>query len=83
MLSPSMEACRRYAANNGNVLMRYQGGFWAKREWSGPRSDAAWFGTPTVEALVKRGVAEYTDWQEGRYGRFPIELTLITSGESK
>jgi hypothetical protein len=63
-----------YANEHGGRLIRYPGGFWCKdglMEWQRP-----WFGATTIEALVKRGVAEYTKWFEGSRARFPIEVTM-------
>jgi hypothetical protein len=37
------------------------------------------FGTSTVEALVSRGIAEYSEWKDGRSGRFPIKAKLRSS----
>lgn len=71
-ISPTMKDCLEYASRHDCILRRYQGGFWAKAGWKGPRLDGVWFGTTTVEALVDRGLAEYTQWQEGRV-RFPVE----------
>ncbi len=55
--------------------MRFPGGFWAQREWMGPRS-GEWFGTTTVEALVTRGVATYTEWSTKGSSPFPVEVTI-------
>lgn len=74
-LSPRMEAAKEHMERHGNKLVRYPGGYWAAEEWhmwAGPC-----FGTPTVEAIVRRGVAVYTAWKDGRNGQFPIECTLL------
>lgn len=73
-LSPTMQACVEYAQQHGGKLARYPGGFWCRaglETWASP-----WFGTSTVEALVKRGVAEYTRRKDGKHGGFPIEVTI-------
>ena len=73
-LSPKMKSAVAYMQKHDNKLVRYPGGYWASvgwHLWSGPC-----FGTPTVQALVRRGVAEYTVWKDGRSGKFPIECTL-------
>ena len=60
--------------NHEGKLVRFPGGFWAAIGWhayAGP-----YFGTPTVQALVTRGVAEYTAWKDGRGGKFPIEVCV-------
>ena len=76
-LTPKMlEAIDRMKAHD-NKFVRYPGGYWAAEGWHmwhGPS-----FGTPTIEALVRRGVAEYTVWHEGRNGKFPIEVALKES----
>jgi len=70
-----MKRAIRAASANGvktrGKLIRYPGGFWYP-DGPGQRS----FSTPTVEALVRRGLAEYTAWKDGRNGFFPIEMTL-------
>lgn len=70
------DACQ-LAAQHGGKLQRAPGGFWAQPGWKGTNS-GRWFGTPTIQALVSRGVAEYTDWQQrsSGNGRFPIEVTV-------
>lgn len=59
---------------------RHPGGFWWEKD---PQSNyRSGFGTNSVEALVRRGVAEWTQWQEGRNGRFPIQARLLSDGAS-
>lgn len=73
-LSPKMVSAIKHMARNGNKVVRYPGGYWASEHWhawSGPC-----FGTPTIEAIVRRGYAEYTVWKDGRASRFPIECGL-------
>lgn len=72
-LSPTMRSAINYARNFNNKIVRYPGGYWARENWSG--SSEHYFGTTTIQALVSRGLAEYTQWQEGK-SRFPIEITL-------
>lgn len=73
-LSKTMRECvERMRANDGSID-RHPGGFWRSAPTGG-----YWFGTSTVEALVARGVAEYTLWQDGRSGRFPIRAVLKSS----
>lgn len=59
-------------------VTRHPGGFWC----CGSYSIAGSYGTSTVEALVLRGVAEYSEWQEGRNGLFPIRATLVAKAEA-
>jgi hypothetical protein len=75
-LSPTMQRCVEYIRQHG-AIHRHPGGFWAHAEWqqhSGP-----WHDTGTIQALVRRGVAEYSEWQQGRSGRFPIKAILLAS----
>lgn len=71
-LSPTMKAAWELAAKYGGKLIRFPGGYWAQQGWD---SHSRWFATPTIQALVSRGVASYSTWYEGR-SRFPIEITL-------
>ena len=69
-----MLECVEYIRAHG-AIHRHQGGFWANTGWllhSGP-----YFGTSTIQSLVTRGVAEYTEWRDGRGGRFPIKAALV------
>ena len=73
-LSKKMLSALRHMKRNNNKLVRFPGGYWAREgwhSWNGP----CW-GTPTVEAIVRRGYAEYTVWKDGKSGRFPIECGL-------
>lgn len=67
------------AMENGGRLVRYVGGYWAAerapRNHNGIPIDHV--GTPTVEGLVKRGRLEYTEWKEGRGGKFPIVAEFV------
>lgn len=62
------------AAENPEGLTRKPGGF-----WSAPAGGPT-FGTTTVQALVTRGVAAYSEFADGRNGRFPIRIELIVGG---
>jgi hypothetical protein len=75
-LSPTMRQAADFAAAHGGVLVRLPGGFWQREtslQWDAQGQS---FGTKTVEALVRRGVADYTEWRDGRNGRFPVRMTL-------
>lgn len=55
-------------------LKRLPGGFWIRP--SAPTfAGESWFGTTTMEALVKRGVAKYTEWTGDP--RFPIRVEAV------
>jgi hypothetical protein len=76
-VSKSMQKCISLMRDHGGSIRRYQGGFWRPDPQGGYS-----FGTSTVEALVKRGLAEYSEWKDGGSGRFPIEATLKPSPAS-
>jgi hypothetical protein len=69
-ISKKMQEAMLYALVNGGKLRRYRGGFWAMENWR--HGQRPWFGTSTIKALVSRELMSYTEWQEGRRGRFPI-----------
>jgi hypothetical protein len=73
-ISKKMQQAMLYALDNGGKLCRYRGGFWAMENWR--KGQIPWFGTSTVRALVSRGLMSYTEWQEGRKGRFPIAAAV-------
>jgi len=75
-LSPTMRECAdRIRSHCGRIIVRYPGGFWCVKNSSG-ETVAPTYGTTTVEALVKRGVLEYSEWKENRNGRFPIRARM-------
>lgn len=72
-LSPTMREALDAAKALGG-LVRYPGGFWCRDGLMEPQSP--YWGAPTVQALVSRGLAEYTEWKDGRNGRFPIRMSV-------
>lgn len=79
-LSPTMRDAIDHALKHSGgvpenaVLVRFPGGFWSHR---GSRQIDPTWGTTTIEAIVKRGAAEYTKWKERKDGsQFPIEVTI-------
>lgn len=82
-LSATMVACIDDALEAGGELIRYQGGYWAAR--NAPRASDGiprpYHGTPTVEALVARGEAEYSEYRDGRNGQFPIAVRIGPKSE--
>lgn len=74
-LSETMQTCVNFMLMHEFSIHRHPGGFWWERD---PASNyRRGFGTATVQALVSRGVAEYTEWKDGRrHGRFPITAKL-------
>jgi hypothetical protein len=61
-------------------LIRYPGGYWAAEHWE--RWITPWYGTSTIEALVIRGLAIYTEWKQGRPNKFPVAMELTKAGWS-
>lgn len=73
-VSEKMQQAMLYALANGGKLRRYRGGFWAMENWR--KGQYPWFGASTIKALVSRGLMSYTEWREGRQGRFPIAAVV-------
>lgn len=73
-ISKKMQQAMLYALANNGKLCRYRGGFWAMENWR--KGQPPWFGTSTVKALVSRGLMSYSEWREGRKGRFPIAAVV-------
>jgi hypothetical protein len=67
-----MTALLAWIRERGGEIVRFPGGFWTVEPWG----QKTW-GTSSVEALVKRGVLEYSEWKENRNGRFPIRARII------
>lgn len=78
-LSSQMLKCLAFIKSHGMSIARHPGGFWAQADWKGIHS-GDYFSTPTVEALVKRHMLFYDQWQEGRGGKFPIRATMTEKG---
>jgi len=77
-LTPTMRRCIKYLQSAGK-LVRYPGGYWAAEHWD--RWKTPWYGTPTVQALVTRGLAGYTEWKQGRNTQpFPVAMELTKAG---
>jgi len=84
-LSRTMQDAISYAMQHDGKLTRFPGGFWASPGfvWNGHTANGVSFAPATVEALVSRGCAEYTQWQDRRGGgQFPIEATIINKEQS-
>ena len=75
-LSPTMKSAYHEIWTHGGIVERRPGGYWT---WphclSSGGVPTTYFGTSTIEALVRRGKLEYTARQESsrRAGSFPIE----------
>jgi hypothetical protein len=78
-----MEKAVEFAKQHDDKLVRYPGGFWMQAGLTAADDawmNRKWFGTSTVEALVKKGAMVYTQWQGGRHGQFPVEAALAYPG---
>lgn len=64
-----------------STLYRHPGGFWKRDEHWVVNSPC--YGGSTVEALVSRGIAEYTVWRDGKNGRFPVQARLISAEQQR
>lgn len=77
-LSPTMKTALHEIYSHGGTAARRPGGYWT---WPQCLSNGGvpltYYGTPTIEALVARGKMQYTAWQEGRRGRFPIKAEVM------
>ena len=78
-LSPLMQDAYNVAQKSEGKIYRLPGGFW----YFNKKYEGSYIGTTTVEALVSRGLATYTEWKEGRRGKFPIEVTVAEKGSPK
>jgi hypothetical protein len=73
--------CLAMAEDAGGELVRHQGGYWARRGPHPRARRAPWHGTSTVNAIVARELAAWTEFQTGRSGRpYPIALRLTALG---
>ncbi len=78
-ISATMAICLAMAHDHGGKLTRYVGGYWS---WKGVARNQngnpiEYAGTSTVEALVSRKRLTYSDWKDGRNGRFPIAVEIV------
>lgn len=78
-LSATMAIVLAETIDHGGKLERHAGGYWTypgcprswtRHDWSAP--------TTTIEALVRRGKLEYTEWRDGRKGKFPIAASVVS-----
>lgn len=75
-LSKTMLECVIYAEAHGGILHRAPGGFWILESDRAKVPHCHSYGTKTIEALVSRGYGQYTGFQEGRKGKFPISVAI-------
>jgi hypothetical protein len=80
-LSATMAEALGETVRLGGELIRLQGGYWTYPNC--PRSNGFpdWYaGASTIQALVDRGEMEFTEWRDGRHGRFPIRVKATPRG---
>lgn len=68
-LSAPMMTTLEWIRAHGGFIHRFPGGFWGDEKYK-------YHKTVVVEALVRRGLLEYTEYKDGRNGRFPVEAKL-------
>ncbi len=83
VLSYTMELAEQAARANGGRLHRHRGGYWTPSKNPNSPSTMEHYGTSTIDGLVRRGLAYYSDHRRGRSGEFPVEMTLIDSTTPK
>jgi hypothetical protein len=82
-LSATMAGVLGDIIQHGGVVVRHQGGYWSYPGCPHFGNHFDWYcGTTTIEALVARGELVYTEWKEGRGGKFPIRACLSMSKEA-
>ena len=70
----SKEMLEAIEAMKAGPFLRFPGGYWAREGWS-IRSEKYYSGR-TIQALVDRGRAEYTEFKNGFNGRLAIKAEL-------
>lgn len=83
-MSATMAASLAEIIDRGGKIIRHQGGWWTE-PGATPKGIIGhpfdwWLGGSTVQALVRRGEIEYTEWKEGRGFRFPIAASVPALG---
>lgn len=69
-LSKTMLDAVTFTRKHGGIE-RYPGGFW--QEPGLPMRAAKYYGTQTIDALVRRNLLKYTKWKDGRNSSFPVK----------
>lgn len=76
-MTATMIECADFMRRNGGTIHRHPGGYWSRRDWNKTKSwETNVFGTNTVDGLVRRRIADYTEHRDGRKHRFPVAATL-------
>jgi hypothetical protein len=84
-LSHEMNDCLNFIEKHGEII-RYSGGFWAEVNaemlplHNGGKLTGyypkKYFGTNTIEALVKRNLIFPTEYKNSKYGKYPVKYKL-------
>ena len=80
-LSKTMQRAIAHAHEGDGNLYRHRGGYWDKTPDTlqspfNPAWNATWFGTSTIKALVKRGVATHAAFAGNSDYRFPVKVAV-------
>jgi hypothetical protein len=75
LTSPMMGAIA-LAKLHGGFLKRYPGGYWGNGKIASNGVPLLWFGTGTIQALVSRGYAAYTDLRTNKNGSYHAGVKL-------
>lgn len=81
-LTNTMREAVAFIKRHGKIV-RYPGGFWCQPGLEGMPMHNRSHSSPTINALVGRGIAEYSEWVDGRTGKFPVEAKLTEQGAAK
>lgn len=76
-LSQTMRALLDCIAEHGGEIERFPGGYWTVAKTVAQFGAQRTWGTTSIEALVSRGMLEYTEWKENRAGRFPVAARIV------
>ncbi len=78
--TPEMQRCLIHMRQHGGELQRWPGGFWTRMGWDPKaRHDLAeMFGDGTVQGLVSRELATYTQYRTNTHSRqrYPVRVRL-------
>jgi hypothetical protein len=66
-LSPTMRRAIEVARSNGGKLIRLVDEFWCGERLVPLLVRCEWFTTRTIEALVRRRLADYTNWTDPKF----------------
>ena len=83
-LTTQQTAALAMAVDHGGKLIKFSGAYWT---FPGcPHSGHPWnehYRSTTIEALVRRGHLQYTQWVKGPGLRFPVAASLLPPWETQ